>query len=122
MDMAEHLEIAESLSCLSNDDILIIGSGFATHAGMRVKHAWAEEWKIWLHDAISNPEYSPQERKSKLLQYQNVPSYKSAHPTPEHFMPIAMVCASAGYRPARILHSEFICGSLLNDHYLFPTD
>ncbi|OWF45659.1 4,5-DOPA dioxygenase extradiol-like protein [Mizuhopecten yessoensis] len=120
LDMAEHLKIGEALSDLSKENILVIGSGFASHAGMcQTDLPWAEPYRKWLHDLVSNPKYSAKERKDRFLAYSEEKSFSSAHKTIEHFLPIAMSCAASGYQPGTILHSEFVMGSLLYDHYKF---
>ncbi|XP_069124919.1 uncharacterized protein [Argopecten irradians] len=120
MDMSEHLKIGEALSTLSKENILVIGSGFATHAGLSKDLPWAEPFKEWLHDVISNPKYSANERKTKILNFKTVETFSKAHPSREHFIPIGICCAASGYQPAEILFSEFSIGCLLNDHYRFP--
>ncbi|XP_060071794.1 uncharacterized protein LOC132551635 [Ylistrum balloti] len=120
MDMGEHLKVGEALSDLTKENILVIGSGFATHAGMcQSDLPWAEPFKNWLHDLVSNPTYTPVERKDKFLAYSEEKSFSNAHKTLEHFLPIAYCCAAGGYQPGTILHSEFALGSLLYDHYMF---
>ncbi|XP_033745023.1 4,5-DOPA dioxygenase extradiol-like [Pecten maximus] len=66
-DMGEHLKIGEALSDLSKENILVIGSGFASHSGMCESNLpWAEPFREWLHDLVSNPNYSPNERKGQV--------------------------------------------------------
>jgi aromatic ring-opening dioxygenase catalytic subunit (LigB family) len=120
MNMGDHLKIAEALSPLRHSNILIIGSGFATHSiGQRSEpEKWATDFKIWLNDVLTNKNYSPEERKARLLDYQSAPGITKAHRTLDHFLPVVMACAAAQYSPGTVLYSEFV-RSLLNEHYRF---
>lgn len=120
MNTGDHLKIAEVLSPLRHSNILIIGSGFATHSfGQRDEpEKWAKDFKIWLNDVLTNKSYSPEDRKARLLDYQSAPGFTKAHPSLDHFLPLVMTCAAAQYNPGTILHSEFV-RSLLNEHYKF---
>lgn len=126
LDVKEHLEIGEALSDLTKQGVLIIGSGFATHNGGRTGSpppAWATAFQDWLHDVLMNDGYTPDQRKAKLLScLKTAPNVHKAHPTIEHFLPLIMCSAVAKYRPGKLLHSEFVMESLLNEHYLFPTN
>ena len=122
--VADHLAIAEALTDLRNDDILIVGSGFAVHEGFQDPKpaSWALEFKTWLHDVITNPDYTPEERKERLLKVTENPNLRAAHPTLEHFLPLTMAIAAGGYRKGKILYTEFPKGSCLLDHYLFSDE
>ncbi|KAJ8319092.1 hypothetical protein KUTeg_004183 [Tegillarca granosa] len=123
LKMSDHLAIGEALTDLTKEGILIIGSGFATHNGGRPGNQvpdWALQFRKWLHDVFTNPNYTADERKNKLLSYSSEPSFSLAHMPCEHFLPLAMTCATAGYVAGKILYSEFVMQSLLNEHYIFP--
>ncbi|XP_060071773.1 uncharacterized protein LOC132551614 [Ylistrum balloti] len=121
LDMNEHLKIGEALSELSKENVMVVGSGFTTHGGISPAGLeWAEPFKKWIHDVLSNSKYSAAERKQKFLEYKKVKTFSKAHPTAKHFIPIVICCAASGYQAADILFSEFSIGCLLNDHYRFP--
>lgn len=129
MNIKEHLEVAEALGELSRQGILVIGSGFATHnlgdVGMpgEPTASWAQEFQTWLHDVFLNKTYSREERKKRLLTCtQTAPHMSTAHPRIEHFLPLAMCCAAAGYKSGELLHSEFVMQTLLNEHYMFSVE
>ncbi|WAR26523.1 DIOXL-like protein [Mya arenaria] len=123
MNIADHLAIGEALGRLRSQGVLIVGSGFATHKGGTngtPPPKWAVEFRDWLHDVISGENYSPEERKVKLLACEKeAPNIARAHPSIEHFIPLLMCSAAAGYKPGKLMLSEFHMGSLLNEHYLF---
>lgn len=126
MDVADHMRVAEALTDLSKQGVLIVGSGFATHKGGRPgapPPAWATSFKEWLNDALTNDKYTSDERKSRLLaSVECAPYMNNAHPRIEHFLPLIMCCAAASYKAGKLLYSEFAMESLLNEHYLFKCD
>lgn len=124
LDFEEHLKIGEALSAIRKEGVLIIGSGFCTHNLSRndeVKpEPWALEFKDWLNDVFTNPDYSPEDRRKRLVEFSKTDKYRKAHPRAEHFLPAAMACGAAGYVHGRVLYSEFIQNtSNLFAHYLF---
>lgn len=124
LKMSDHLAIGEALADLTKEGILIVGSGFATHKGGRPGNQvpdWALQFKKWLHDVFTNTNYTADDRKNKILSYSSEPSFSLAHTPCEHFLPLAMACAAAGYVVGKVLYSEFVMQSLLNEHYVFQT-
>lgn len=122
LNIKEHLQVAEILSEVRKDGVLIIGSGFATHKGGKqgAPPAWASEYKAWLNDVLTNDSYTAEKRKHKLLQcLDTAPHIDKCHPRIEHFLPLLMCCAAANYSAGRLLYSEFVMESLLNEHYMF---
>ncbi|KAK3089079.1 hypothetical protein FSP39_000599 [Pinctada imbricata] len=126
LDMKDHLAIAEALSPLSAENILLVGSGFTTHGGMwkweTKPQPWLLHYQTWLHDVLFNPSYSAKERKDKILKYSSVPNFQKAHKRIEHFLPMMMASAAANYRPGKVIFSEFLGDTMLNEHYLFPPE
>jgi aromatic ring-opening dioxygenase catalytic subunit (LigB family) len=123
MEVSDHLKIAESLSELCEQNVLIVGSGFATHKGGKPgapPPAWATAFKQWLNETLTCDSLSPDERKMKILSSaKTAPNINIAHPRLEHFLPLIMCSAIAKYQSAKLIHSEFLMESLLNEHYLF---
>lgn len=128
LNVKTHLEIGEALGELSRQNILIIGSGFATHNLGNINQGyatpdWAKEFQAWLHDVLLSENYSKTERKEKLLTcLKTAPHLHKAHPRIEHFLPLIMCSAASEYRPGKLLHSEFVMESMLNEHYLFDIE
>ncbi|XP_071132563.1 uncharacterized protein [Mytilus edulis] len=120
MNLEDNMKIGEALSELSKDGILIVGSGSATHTGLfdNKPADWALQFQEWIQDVVTNPDYSPEQRKSKLVESESQSFLRSAHSRLDHFLPIPMACAAAGYKAGKILYSEFK-GSMLMEHYLF---
>lgn len=94
-DPAEHLAMGRALAPLRDRDVLIIGSGMSYHnlplffGGHG--NELAEAFDAWLGDAVSDPD----ERDAKLTGWRSAPGASSAHPEPDHLLPL-MVAAGAG--------------------------
>jgi 4,5-DOPA dioxygenase extradiol len=109
-DTAHHLAVGRALAPLRNEDILIVGSGSATHnlreIGRSVPHAMAFE--AWLCEAVAEG------RIDDLVHAeQRSPGFLRNHPTPEHFLPLfAPLGAAEENARAGILNRHFEYGSL----------
>ena len=121
MNTADHLKLGEALAPLRNENIMIIGSGHTTHNSSmdRPTPAWYIQFQKWFNDTMTNTKYSREERKQRLLVSQDQPGFRDAHPTPEHYLPVVVMSAAAGYAPGRIMYEETILGSLIVSHLRF---
>ena len=122
--MEDHLKLGEALAPLAKENILIIGSGFTTHSGDMLDKpgppaAWVLEFQSWLHDIITTPQYTAEERKQKLLECKTKEFFNKAHPRIEHFLPLVVTLAAGGYKSGRVLFSEFFSNVGILEHYLF---
>jgi len=63
-----HINIGAALEPLRNENILFIGSGFATHtSARRVKgQTTIAPWLAWLTDTVTNNQYTKDEKKTKI--------------------------------------------------------
>jgi len=115
--------MGEALAPLRSRGVLIVGSGFATHASSSSNEPppkWVPEFRNWLHDVITSDKYTTTERKRKFLACETeAPYIKRAHPSLEHFLPLLMCSAAGGYKKGRLLYSEVAMETLLNEHYIF---
>lgn len=112
---AHHLTLGRLLRPLREQNVLILGSGGATHnLGEFGRHSInaqpvdkAIEFDQWLEGCISNG------NENDLLQYiERGPHAQWNHPTVEHFLPLFVpLGASAGTRGQR-LHKSFTYGVL----------
>ena len=74
----------------------------------------------WLHDLIQNPDLTPEQRRERLASCHRDQRVKDAHPRIEHFLPILVTMAAAGYSPGKVLFSELVMGNeSLLEHYKF---
>jgi 4,5-DOPA dioxygenase extradiol len=127
MDTAHHLRVGKALQPLTEDGVLIVGSGHTTHnlrdwmSGPQRRETlpYAAEFAQWLHDRLEANDVDA------LLAYrERAPGATRAHPTEEHFLPLFVALGAAGVdvRPERFAHG-FEAGSLALDSYRFaPRD
>jgi len=120
---AHHLRLGRALAALAEDDVLIIGSGQATHN----LHDWmsnprrqqplryAETFADWLKDRIA-----AHDAEAVVAYRERAPDAIRAHPTEEHLLPLFVAWGAAGTdaRAERVVH-DFEAGALALDSYLF---
>ena len=116
---AHHLSVGRALAPLSEEGVLIIGSGHMTH-NLRDRRPdgspslpYAAEFQAWVDAAIQAHDFDA------LVDYRKrAPHGARAHPTDEHFLPlfIALGAATPGYRAERI-HDGIESGALAMDAY-----
>ena len=110
LDAAHHLAAGRALASLRDEDILIVGSGSATHnlrdLGRAVPHATAFE--AWLCDAVTDGCID-----DLVNAEQRAPAFARNHPTPEHFLPLFAPLGAAGSSAkGEVLNRHFEYGSL----------
>ena len=94
-DPAQHLAMGRALAPMRDRNVLIVGSGMSYHnlpfffSGSG--NDQAEAFDAWLGAAVSDPEG----RDTKLTAWQTALGGVSAHPEPDHLLPL-MVAAGAG--------------------------
>lgn len=107
LDPAQHIQVGRALQSLSEDNILIVGSGFSFH-NMRAffrtdtpetrqeNHAFEQ----WLLQTCSSDEFSEDERSLRLVEWAKAPGARYCHPREEHLLPLH-VCYGAANAPCR---------------------
>ncbi len=117
--LEEHLAVGEALANLRRQGVLIIGSGQTTHSTKQSKDS-AKDFRNFIHNTLTNSQYSAEYRKRKMLQSYEQPCYKASHPTPDHYLPLPVCSAAADYGQAQLLYEEWIFQEkLLVSHYIF---
>lgn len=126
-DAAWHLALGRAIATLRDQDILVIGTGAATHnlrsvfraGGMAPVDApvadWAREFSDWIADHAAAGDVDG------LVHYrERAPHAVMAHPEDDHFMPffVALGAAGQGAKGERI-HSSYEYGTLSMDMYRF---
>ena len=116
-----HFMIGQSLRELREDNVLIIGSGNATHNLREMMPdgseppAWVTAFAGWLRAAITAGD------TGALLDYRDTAPFAAKnHPTEEHFLPL--FAASGAGTPGtsgRIIHSSMTYGVLAMDAFAF---
>ena len=113
MSAAHHFAMGQALAPLCQEDVLVLGSGSATHNLRDVR--WDEPsappptyvatFDAWLTDSVLNA------RAEALCDYaRQGPFALQNHPTPEHFLPL-LVALGMGGKP-RLLHDGYTLGVL----------
>ena len=126
-DAAWHLKLGRAIASLREENILVIGTGAATHNLRAVFRpggiapldepvvGWAREFSDWIaaHAAAGDTE--------GLVHYrERAPHAQTAHPEDDHFMPffVALGAAGEGAKGVRV-HNSYEYGALSMDMYRF---
>lgn len=117
--MKDYLELGRCLSSLRKHNILILGSGSATHnlyelSGVTKPPEWAKAFVQQLQTAVTANDYL-----SLGNIYKYLPGARRAHPTPEHYLPLLVAMGAAYGETSQLLHDSFEFGSLNNSSWLF---
>lgn len=120
-DAAWHYRIGEMIAPLSEQGVLIVGSGNTTHnlrAAMRGNGGDLEKplaFSRWLHDVLSVGNHAEAKDWEKAA-----PHALWNHPTPEHFLPLfTALGAGGGNAKAQRVHEGIELGVLAMDAYKF---
>jgi 4,5-DOPA dioxygenase extradiol len=118
---AHHMRLGRALGAIVGDDVLVIGSGSATHdlGALAPPESSPPEWVLafdrWLTDAALRGD------EAALVDYKKrAPFAAQNHPTEEHFLPLLVAFGAAG-RGARgqIIHSSTTYGVLSMSAFRF---
>jgi aromatic ring-opening dioxygenase catalytic subunit (LigB family) len=97
-DPAEHLRVGEAIASLRGEGILIIGSGLTYHNmrgfGRPESTAISYAFESYLNDAVSQSD--PKRRNEMLIEWQNAPAARLAHPREDHLLPLMVAAGAAG--------------------------
>ncbi|WFU43219.1 class III extradiol ring-cleavage dioxygenase [Bradyrhizobium sp. CB82] len=95
-DAAEHIKVGQALTALRDEDVVIIGSGLTYHNmrgfGRAESKSVSYEFEAYLNEAIGQPDAA--RRNTMLIDWQNAPGARLAHPREDHLLPL-MVAAGA---------------------------
>ncbi|MYM65350.1 dioxygenase [Pseudoduganella sp. FT55W] len=120
LDPETHLAVGRLLAPLREQGVLIIGSGLSYHNlrafnanGAAASHAFDG----WLQQAMALP---PQERSAALVEWEQAPAARMAHPREEHLLPLMVVVGAAENEPATMpYHEDAFMGALAVSSYRF---
>jgi aromatic ring-opening dioxygenase catalytic subunit (LigB family) len=97
-DAQEHIRIGQALQPLRDEGVLIIGSGLTYHNmrgfGRDESTPVAVAFERYLHDAIGQPDGAV--RKQMLVDWQQAPGARQAHPREDHLLPLMVAAGAAG--------------------------
>jgi 4,5-DOPA dioxygenase extradiol len=120
---AHHLALGRALAPLRDANVLVVGSGHATHnlrdwmahRGQGTPLPYAVAFSRWLEERLAAHD------ERALVDYRDeAPSAARAHPTEEHFLPLFVAWGAAG-RDASIerIVDGYENGALSRDSFLF---
>jgi len=115
-DAAHHYTVGQALAPLRDENILIMGSGSATHnlreMGRTGPHI--AEFENWLCKAVEEG------RADDLIHYEErAPFARRNHPTPEHLLPLFAPLGAAEGEPGEVLNRVFEYASLSMAAFVF---
>lgn len=94
-DPAEHIRLGEVLAPLSDEGVLIIGSGLSFHnlraffsAPTAQSVADSLAFDGWLRHALTDSELDNGQRAEQLVHWQQAPAARFCHPREEHLLPL----------------------------------
>ncbi|MFZ6678827.1 DODA-type extradiol aromatic ring-opening family dioxygenase [Undibacterium sp. Tian12W] len=121
LDPAEHLALGRALAPLRDEGILIIGSGLSYH-NLRRFGPLAKEpsssFDDWLQDSLIAS--STTERVKRLLNWEEAPAARVAHPREEHLLPLMVAVGAAEDEVAScVYHEENIFGGVVASSFRF---
>lgn len=114
LDPGLHLKVGQALAALREEGVLIIGAGMSFHNlrgyGDERFSAPSIDFDRWLADAATR---EPVERAESLVNWEQAPFARIAHPRHEHLLPL-MVAAGASNHPGEQIYSEMVMKTALS--------
>ncbi len=106
LNPAHHIKIGRALGDLSQQNVLVIGSGFSFHnlkaffspdtsESRQLNHSFEK----WLMDVCSNREHTEEKRCQMLAEWSEVQGARYCHPREEHLLPLH-VCYGVAQAPS----------------------
>ncbi len=121
LDERSAYALGRALAPLAAEGVLVVGSGSLTHnlyefrVGATAEAAYAREFTQWIRDAVRAGDLA---RLGDALA--QAPHAKRAHPTAEHFLPLAVALgAAAEVVPVTVLDGGIVHGVLAMESYVF---
>lgn len=100
LEPEKHIELGEAIAQLAREDVLLIGSGLSFHNLQVLMNKTPEiveksqAFDQWLNESITSSKLNWQEKQQRLIQWQQAPHARFAHPREEHLLPLH-VCFGA---------------------------
>ena len=97
-DAAEHIRVGRAIASLRDEGILIVGSGLTYHNMRGFNRPESKpvsyDFEAYLNEAIGNPDAA--RRNAMLVDWENAPSARLAHPREDHLLPLMVAAGAAG--------------------------
>ena len=107
---AAHIALGHALAPLRNQGVLFVGSGMSYHNMRRFRFGdnnpivGSDLFNTWLTKAVCRN--AGAERDNLLMEWENAPGARAAHPREEHLLPLMVIAGAAGQAPA---FQDFSC-------------
>src|SRR5262249_16641616 len=121
---AHHIAIGRALASLKDEDVLVVGSGSATHnleefyygghAANEPALAWVSVFTDWIHDKVTAGDLDALERYRPLAPYA-----PENHPTEEPLLPLFIALGAGNGAAAARVHTSTRGGVISMDTYAF---
>lgn len=120
-DPATHIKVGQVLASLRDEGILIIGSGLSYH-NLRMFDSRAvtpsREFDQWLQETLIGKNF--EERKAGLINWEEAPSARIAHPQEDHLLPLMVVVGAAGEDQSKLhYHEDNLFGGITASSFKF---
>lgn len=121
-DPEVHWRVGELLAPLREQGVLIIGSGSSFHDLRAFKTGSSDEesaaFDEWLTETLVN--CTSEERRRRLVRWENAPHARDAHPREDHLIPLMVVVGAACKDPSKqIYHEDDFVGSISISSFQF---
>lgn len=105
LDPEDHIMMGQILEPLRSENILIIGSGLSYHNLRQLNdvHGFSKPFDHWLNETML---LSSNERKHQLIDWENAPNARLAHPREDHLLPLMVVTGASFSEQATRTYSE----------------
>ncbi|MBM3546937.1 MAG: dioxygenase [Alphaproteobacteria bacterium] len=122
LDPAHHFVLGRALQPLTEEGVLVLGSGGAVHnlrelawKGGGTTDPWAQGFDEWLAQTLAAGRL-----EDAVAVSLKAPEYRRAHPTSEHLLPLYVALGAAGAKAkGEALHRGFALGNLSLAAYRF---
>ena len=129
-----YYKVGKAIKSLRDEGVLILGGGFITHnlqeffskyrngqdnSSDAPPDVWAKDFVTVASNALTTS--TGDSRKNQLLQTFSHPSYKKAHPTPEHYAPVLVAAGAGEDDEAEIINFNWTMGSFNDFSVQFGT-
>lgn len=106
-DPAAHLEAGRLLAPLSEEGVLVIGSGLSYHNLRRLgpaAQAPSQAFDAWLQETLIGSSHD--ERQRRLVGWESAPAARIAHPSEDHLLPLMVAAGAAGTDAGSLAYHE----------------
>lgn len=122
LDPAEHLAVGRALAPLRDEGVLIIASGYPSFHDLRAygpqSRPASQAFDGWLTETLVDSE--PDDRIHRLLDWEQAPSARLAHPREEHLIPVLIAVGAAEHEVGSVhYHEDAHAGWMASSSYRF---